>query len=69
METAKATMVSAAARTESRGAHSRDDPAEPDHTNWMKHTLWYSQGNRLAYKPVNVRPLTVETFQPKKRTF
>ncbi|MFD2272072.1 hypothetical protein ACFS07_15180 [Undibacterium arcticum] len=35
----------------------------------MKHTLWFSEGNRLDYKPVNTKPLTVETFKPKARTF
>jgi len=69
IETAKATIVSAEARTESRGAHAHRDFAERDDANWMKHSLWYSQGNRMDYKPVNLTPLTVDSFVPKKRTF
>lgn len=69
VETANATMHSAAARLESRGAHSHNDHSARDDVNWMKHTLWYSKGNRLDYKPVQLKPLTVESIPPKVRTF
>ena len=76
IEAAQATIVSAAARHESRGAHSVDDYSDtPEHpngrndTDWHKHTLWYSQGNRLSYKPVQMKPLTVDSVPLKVRTF
>jgi succinate dehydrogenase / fumarate reductase flavoprotein subunit len=69
IEVAEATLVSAEARKESRGAHDRADHQQRDDVNWLKHSLWYKDGNRLAYKPVHMKPLSVETFEPKVRTF
>jgi succinate dehydrogenase / fumarate reductase flavoprotein subunit len=69
IEAAMATIVSAEARKESRGAQTRADFPERDDKNWMKHTLWYKEGNRLDYKPVHLRPLTVQTMEPKVRTY
>ena len=79
IEAAQATMVSAAARHECRGAHTVKDYERPaddaefplgrNDREWMKHTLWYSDGCRLAYKPVQMKPLTVDSIPPKVRTF
>lgn len=69
IEVAMATMVSAEARAESRGAHSRDDFSERDDVNWLKHTLYFRDEKRLDYKPVRLKPLTVASFPPKPRTY
>jgi succinate dehydrogenase / fumarate reductase flavoprotein subunit len=69
IEAAKATMASAVARKESRGAHAHRDYPDRDDENWMKHSLYFTDGNRLEYKPVRTTPLTVESFKPKVRTF
>jgi succinate dehydrogenase / fumarate reductase flavoprotein subunit len=69
IEVARATMVSASARKESRGAHAPGDYKERDDKNWLRHTLWFSEGDRLDYKPVHMQPLTVESVPPKPRTF
>ena len=69
VETAMSTIVSAEARKESRGAQARADFPDRNDKEWMKHTLWYKEGNRLAYKPVHLKPMTVESFEPKVRTY
>lgn len=69
IEVAQATMVAAAARQESRGGHARDDFPLRDDDNWLKHSLYYSAGQRLDYKPVRLKPLTVESFPPKARVY
>ena len=79
IECAQATMTSAAARHECRGAHTvfeyergaddADFPLGRNDKEWMKHTLWHSADNSLSYKPVNLKPLTVDSVPPKVRTF
>jgi succinate dehydrogenase / fumarate reductase flavoprotein subunit len=69
IEVARSTMVSAEARKETRGAHDRADFHKRDDVHWLKHSLWYRENDRLDYKPVNLKPLTAESFEPKVRTY
>jgi len=69
MDVALATIHSAAARRESRGAHTRLDFPKRDDGQWLKHTLYNRDGRRLDYKPVRMKPLTVDPFPPKERVY
>ena len=69
IEVATATMVSAEARRESRGAHARDDFPERNDDKWLKHSLFFREDRRIDYKPVRLKPLTVSSFPPKARTY
>lgn len=64
-----ATILSALCREESRGAHSRIDHPDRDDEHWMRHSLYSRADDRMDYKPVRTKPLTVESFPPKARVY
>jgi succinate dehydrogenase / fumarate reductase flavoprotein subunit len=71
---AQATIRSAANRTESRGAHAREDCPDRDDVNWMKHSvIWVRDdgATRIDYRPVKLQPMTndVQSFPPKARVY
>ena len=69
VDVAVATVVSAHAREESRGAHSRIDFPDRDDVHWLKHSLFFREARRLEYKPVTLKPISVESFPPKDRVY
>ncbi|MEL7045973.1 MAG: succinate dehydrogenase flavoprotein subunit, partial [Pseudomonadota bacterium] len=68
-EVAEATAISAEQRTESRGAHAREDFQERDDDNWLCHSLYDPNDKSLGKRAVNFTPKTMDAFQPKIRTY
>jgi succinate dehydrogenase / fumarate reductase flavoprotein subunit len=63
-----ATAYSAIRRTESRGAHSRNDYPQRNDLDWLKHIVCFDNGH-IEYRAINLSPHTVAAFEPKERTY
>lgn len=68
-EVAEATALAARERTESRGAHAREDYSERDDDNWLCHLLYFRDGRRMSKRPVNFEPRQVPVFDPAPRSY
>jgi succinate dehydrogenase / fumarate reductase flavoprotein subunit len=69
MEVAEATAIAANTRTESRGAHAREDYDSRDDENWLCHSMFFPGEKRIGKRSVNFTPRTVPTFEPKARVY
>ena len=69
LEVAEATAIAAEWRTESRGAHAREDFQERDDENWLCHSIYFPQDQSVAKRDVNFTPKTRKAFEPKVRTY
>ena len=69
IEVAEATIISASNRKESRGSHSRSDYPKRDDDGWLKHTVYNPLNKSITYRPVNLHPLTVDSFPLKERVY
>ena len=69
MEVAEATAIAANTRTESRGAHAREDYESRDDENWLCHSMFFPGEKRIGKRSVNFTPRTVPTFEPKARVY
>ena len=69
LDVAEATAVAALERTESRGAHAREDHRQRDDDNWLCHSLYFPLDGRVGKRGVNFAPKTVPTFEPVERKY
>jgi succinate dehydrogenase / fumarate reductase, flavoprotein subunit len=66
LDLAEATAHSAAQRTESRGAHAREDYPNRDDKNWLKHTFVWNKDGKISFQ---FKPVTITRYQPKERKY
>ena len=66
---AEATAIVAEARTESRGAHAREDFQNRDDENWLCHSMFFPEEKKVGKRDVNFSPKSHDPFEPVERTY